>query len=407
MALPPGGADLQGGRDEPRNADVAALKRLFYRTANEAAVPEEASAALRLGLHIDLPTCRWGTEPFLPHQQLLLNIFQPEYTHLFEALVATPRPWLYMHLHPGGRDNLDNPEFALPSVSASDPGASAAAPPSAAPLDGTLMQVVSYRRLPDARLRLVVQGLGRATVLRGTQSTPYARADVQLLPDSEALMEAARRGRQWMLQSGVAEAFVAETGAAQLAEMSEIEEIGALRRRMVLAAAVAEETCWRAYEHRPYELRADDDMPPAFSSYDVKEAGAAVTGVDSAVQGALREVMVPPDGAGSLSVSEAVARRCEASERVSSALAEAVVMSPLDESEEVSAHVHTHTCIRTLTHTRAWARAHTCTSTRTHTCTSTRTRTCTSTRARTSTSTHTRTATHNPTPHHARAGEIS
>ena len=99
MALPPGGADLQGGRDEPRNADVAALKRLFYRTANEAAVPEEASAALRLGLHIDLPTCRWGTEPFLPHQQLLLNIFQPEYTHLFEALVATPRPWLYMHLH--------------------------------------------------------------------------------------------------------------------------------------------------------------------------------------------------------------------------------------------------------------------------------------------------------------------
>lgn len=137
-----------------------------------------------------------------------------------------------------------------------------------------------------------------------------------------------------MLKSGVAEAFVAETGAAQLAEMCEIAEIGALRRRMVLSAAVAEDICWRAYEHQPYELRADDEMPPAFSSLDVNEAGAAVSGMASAVQGALREVMVPPDGAGSLSVSEAVARRCEASERVASALAEAVVMSPLDESEE-------------------------------------------------------------------------
>ena len=114
----------------------------------------------------------------LPHQQTILNVFQPQYTLMFETLLATPEPWYYLHVHlPGGADNLANPEYAL-------------VPGSKAPLAGTLMQVVSVERLSDARLILVVQGLGRAAVLRATQQLPYARADVQLLPDREALLAA-------------------------------------------------------------------------------------------------------------------------------------------------------------------------------------------------------------------------
>ena len=36
MQQQPSGGDLEGGRDDARNADVAALKRLFYADARAA-----------------------------------------------------------------------------------------------------------------------------------------------------------------------------------------------------------------------------------------------------------------------------------------------------------------------------------------------------------------------------------
>ena len=40
-------------------------------------------------------------------QQVVLNVFQPEYVHMFETLLATPQPWLYLHVQlPGGVANL-------------------------------------------------------------------------------------------------------------------------------------------------------------------------------------------------------------------------------------------------------------------------------------------------------------
>ena len=68
---------------------------------------------MRLGLHLDLPVCRFNF-PHLPHHRLTLNIFQPQYTLLFEELMATPKPWLYAHVFlPGGIANIEKPEYAL------------------------------------------------------------------------------------------------------------------------------------------------------------------------------------------------------------------------------------------------------------------------------------------------------
>jgi Lon protease-like protein len=101
--------------------------------------------------------------------QVLLNVFQPEYVHMFETLLATPQPWLYLHIQlPGGVVNLGSPEWALPGV----PGVEASPKGSRAALDGTLMRVVAVKRQQDARLALIVQGLSRAHVLRGTQALP-------------------------------------------------------------------------------------------------------------------------------------------------------------------------------------------------------------------------------------------
>ena len=123
------GADLEGGVNEQRNEQLAALRRSFLLGADEERPSDAAAGASRLGLYLDLPVCRWGF-PILPHHRTVLNVFQAQYTLAFEKLLATPQPWLYAHvLLPGGVDNLASEDFAL------------AAPGSQAPRHGTLMQV--------------------------------------------------------------------------------------------------------------------------------------------------------------------------------------------------------------------------------------------------------------------------
>ena len=153
---PAPGGDLSGGSDEARNAQLAALKKAFYASAATAArgvgeerldpsnLPGAAADAARLGMYLDVPLCRWSFV-ILPHHQAQLNVWQPQYTLMFESLLATPPPHYYVHLLlPGGTDSLSDPDYDLVDGTQ-------------APRAGTLMRIVFARREEDARLTLVVQ----------------------------------------------------------------------------------------------------------------------------------------------------------------------------------------------------------------------------------------------------------
>ena len=130
-------------------------------------------------------------------------------------------------------------------------------------------QVVAVQREADARLTLVVQGLSRGVALRCTQSLPYARADFQLLPDDEMLLGCARFTARFTAR--YTEAALAARPPADRAKREagretsresgrEIgREIGRdvgrpLHRRLLLAAAAAEEAHWWPYEHANLSL---------------------------------------------------------------------------------------------------------------------------------------------------------
>lgn len=76
----------------------------------------------------------------------------PHYVHMFERVLAGPKPFLYGHLYtPGGSESLGRPEYAL------HPGTQA-------PLVGTLMHVLAHDRLPDGRIIIIACGVGRFKV---------------------------------------------------------------------------------------------------------------------------------------------------------------------------------------------------------------------------------------------------
>ena len=262
LAMPAGG-DLERGRDPERNAALLSLKRSFFTNTDEDA-PVATRDAARLGLHLDLPLCRWGLH-ILPHHRTALNVFQPQYTLMFEKLIAGPQPWLYGHLYlEGGVKNLDSPEHRL------EPG-------SKADLTGTLMQVVAVQRESDSRLSLLVQGVARCIVTRPTQSLPYARADVQLLPDDEELLSSARHAQRF-LSSQI-------DGELQTAQGASLD-MGGLRRRLVMAAAIAEENHWREHEHANMSLSVHQTICQVTAPMPVEaargEAGAIAAGLEQA-----------------------------------------------------------------------------------------------------------------------------
>ena len=81
-------ADLYGGQDTQRNEDIEALKRAFYGGGSEDTFRDAAASDARLvatanefGLIKDVPLCRWSMH-LLPHQQTILNVWQPQYTHM-------------------------------------------------------------------------------------------------------------------------------------------------------------------------------------------------------------------------------------------------------------------------------------------------------------------------------------
>jgi hypothetical protein len=268
QAFPPGmGGDLEGGKDEARNGDIHALKRMFLSSSSseEDGQQTEASGPARFGRYPDLPLARWSNV-FLPSQQVLLNVFQPQYVLMFEKIIAGPKPWRYLHVHlPGGIESLGDPDYALPVVNDTANATTTTTTTtttSKAPLCGTLMEVAHVERLRDARLAIVVQGLGRAVVVKGTQALPYARADVQVLPDSECLLSSAVCARARMMPLG---------GLPSLSPDA--------RAWRALGAAMEEDACWRAYENAPVRVDVDENgrtrPPPAFCCFDPSASESA------------------------------------------------------------------------------------------------------------------------------------
>ena len=113
MTAVPGG-DLSNGDNAERNAALSAIRRSFLAVSEEVPPSEKllprtpvvaTRDAARVGVHLDLPATRWSVA-MLPHHRTVLNVFQPQYTLLFEKLLAQPQPWLCAPLQlpgqPGG-----------------------------------------------------------------------------------------------------------------------------------------------------------------------------------------------------------------------------------------------------------------------------------------------------------------
>lgn len=167
-------ADGSAGSAESR----AALERLFrVADAEGGSAAAVASSTLREdGVITDLPLWRvqWSV---LPGFNQLLNVHVPHYTHMFSQLADAPSEGArFGHLLlPGGSENLGDPRYALE-------------PRTEAPLVGVLMRVRAVVPLSEGRMQIVAHALCRFEVMRATQTLPYSRADVRLLPDSEEII---------------------------------------------------------------------------------------------------------------------------------------------------------------------------------------------------------------------------
>jgi hypothetical protein len=132
---------------------------------------------------------------------------------------------------------------------------------------------------------LVVQGLARGIVLRPTQYLPYSRGDVQILPDSEALLAGARASAR----------YLRETHGETQGETPGAEErhMRGVRQRMVAAAAAAETEAWFDYEAVKLSVDPANNLAP-LNQFNETAASTAVGSVHGAVVRALAETPMPP-----------------------------------------------------------------------------------------------------------------
>jgi Lon protease-like protein len=162
---------------ESRMTLVRKIQETFYRGASDG-LSTTSSNDITVMENVPLWRVQW-TE--LPGYQNVLNCHVPHYTHMFRRILSGQKPWLFGHVFlPGGSENLNNPEYALPS-NTEQYGISKAT------TVGTLMRISDYYDLNDGRLVLIVQALERFKILYSMQQVPYAIATIQLTPDSEMI----------------------------------------------------------------------------------------------------------------------------------------------------------------------------------------------------------------------------
>ena len=228
-----GGGEGGGGLGPAEDrAARSALERAFLRgeaassPASSPSSPAPSSAsgggpAARPGVEeLALWRVQWSV---LPGFIEALNVHVPHYVHMFEEIFRGPRPWRFGHLYlPGGTANLDTSEYALEAGSQ-------------APLVGTVMEVESFKRLPNGRLSLHVKCLTRMRVLgvAAGGGGPFHRGVCEVYPDEEEVG----------LFAGPAEALLAAEGGGAGGGAAP-----GLGRALARAAACHHTLRWAAWE---------------------------------------------------------------------------------------------------------------------------------------------------------------
>lgn len=121
--------------------------------------------------------------------QEVLHVHVPHYTHMFESIMAGPRPWRFGHVYlPGGSASLGTPAAAIQSCSTSTESTDSDATSNgtsdleagSAPSVGSLMELVSALRCTDGRLLILAYSVGRIQVVFPSDSCIHAASMITL-----------------------------------------------------------------------------------------------------------------------------------------------------------------------------------------------------------------------------------
>jgi len=176
--------DVDRPMDEAeRMSMVRQLQKQFYSDAGTDMEYDESTGIIR-----NLPLWRVGWVE-LPGRSNCLNVHEGHFTNMFETILASGSNW-FGHLHlPGGSSALKSREnrFMLKDWATEAQDQHRFDEPERSAVLGCLMRITDHRRMKDGRLLILVQAVERFVVTKSIQDFPYGLADVQLLPDADAL----------------------------------------------------------------------------------------------------------------------------------------------------------------------------------------------------------------------------
>eukprot|EP00243_Klebsormidium_subtile_P004512 TRINITY_DN18524_c0_g1_i1.p1 TRINITY_DN18524_c0_g1~~TRINITY_DN18524_c0_g1_i1.p1 ORF type:complete len:493 (+),score=46.56 TRINITY_DN18524_c0_g1_i1:471-1949(+) len=120
--------------------------------------PMRSEGSIGASLVHELPLC-FVPWTLLPGSQEMLHVYEPHHVHLFETILAQPRPWRYCHMlaSPGRRQHLI----------------------------GVVAEVQEVERFSDGRMLLLVAATAKIRVLRPSQKVPFVLATVEKEQDEE------------------------------------------------------------------------------------------------------------------------------------------------------------------------------------------------------------------------------